>query len=173
MAPSLPPVMSSNSLASTLRVTMDERTIPEWAFHEAVQSKVSEYLCKEVNMRDGNKNGINHLDLPIGRADIKVGSQDRKRQNVHILRTLISLANKERERESAHLLNNDRPDECFGLHVPNSYVSVLATSIQNILPRDERENGAVSAFDGSDELQPVRQALPDLKPRSPLPVQAG
>jgi hypothetical protein len=75
---------------------MDERTIPEWAFHEAVQSKVSEYLCKEVNMRDGNKNGINHLDLPIGRADIKVGSQDRKRQNVHILRTAMSSAKKKK-----------------------------------------------------------------------------
>jgi hypothetical protein len=57
---------------------MDERTIPEWAFHEAVQSKVSEYLCKEVNMRDGNKNGINHLDLTIGGAGIKVGPKDRE-----------------------------------------------------------------------------------------------
>jgi hypothetical protein len=45
MAPSLPPVISSYSPALTLRVMIEERTIPECAFHEAVQSKVSEYLC--------------------------------------------------------------------------------------------------------------------------------
>jgi hypothetical protein len=44
MAPSLPPVMSSRSRGSALRAMIDERTIPECAFHEAVQSKVSEYL---------------------------------------------------------------------------------------------------------------------------------
>jgi hypothetical protein len=70
-------------------------------------------------------------------------------------------------------VNNDRPNERLGLHVPNAYVSVLATCIQNILPRDEGENGAVSALDGSEELQPVGQALPDLKPGCALHVQAG
>ena len=94
MAPSLPPVISPNSPASGLRVMIDERTIPEWAFHEAVQSKVSEYLCNKVNMRDGNKDRTNHLDLPIGGAGIKVGSQDRERQDVHILLTSISTATK-------------------------------------------------------------------------------
>jgi hypothetical protein len=74
MAPSLPPVMSSNSPESTLHVMIDERTIPEWAFHEAVQSKVSEYLCNKVNTRVVNKKRINHIDLAIGRANIKVGS---------------------------------------------------------------------------------------------------
>jgi hypothetical protein len=53
---------------------IEERTIPEWAFHEAVQSKVSEYLCHKVNTRVGKKNRINHIDFPIGGADIKVGS---------------------------------------------------------------------------------------------------
>jgi hypothetical protein len=72
MAPSLPPVISSNSLALVLRVIMDERTIPECAFHEAVQSKVSEYLCDKVNAWVGDKKGLNHFDLPIGGADIKV-----------------------------------------------------------------------------------------------------
>lgn len=94
MAPSLPPVISSNSPASGLRVMMDERTIPEWAFHEAVQSKVSEYRYNKVNMRDGNKDRTNHLDLPIGGAGIKIGSQDRERQDVHILLTSISTATK-------------------------------------------------------------------------------
>ena len=43
-APSFPPVMSSNSAGSVPRVTTEESTIPEWASHEVVQSKVSEYL---------------------------------------------------------------------------------------------------------------------------------
>ena len=72
MAPSLPPVISPNSPVLAFRVTMDERTIPECAFHEAAQSKVSEYLCDKVNVRVGNKKGLNHFDLPIGGADIKV-----------------------------------------------------------------------------------------------------
>jgi len=72
MAPSLPPVISSNSPALVLRVMIDERTIPECAFHEAAQSKVSEYLCDKVNARVGNKRGLNHFGLPIGGADIKV-----------------------------------------------------------------------------------------------------
>lgn len=75
MAPSLPPVISSNSPALAFCVMMDERTIPECAFHEAVQSKVSEYLCNKVNnTRVDNKNRINHFDLPIGGANIKVRS---------------------------------------------------------------------------------------------------
>jgi hypothetical protein len=37
-------VISSRSRESALRAMIDERTIPECAFHEAVQSKVSEYL---------------------------------------------------------------------------------------------------------------------------------
>jgi hypothetical protein len=76
-------------------------------------------------------------------------------------------------RERAHLLDNDRPNERLGLHIPHAYVSVLATCIQEILSRNEGENGAVGALDSSEELQPVGQALPDLKARCPLPVQAG
>ena len=74
MAPSLPPVISSKSPGLALSVMIDDRTIPEWALHEAVQSKVSEYHCNKVNTRVGNRNRINHIDLPIGGADIKVGS---------------------------------------------------------------------------------------------------
>lgn len=57
-----------------MRVMIDERTIPEWALHEAVQSKVTEYLCNKVNTRVGNRNKINHINLSIGGADIKVRS---------------------------------------------------------------------------------------------------
>jgi hypothetical protein len=48
IAPSLPPVKSSNPPGSAPRVMIDDSTIPECAFHEAVQSNVSEYLCNKV-----------------------------------------------------------------------------------------------------------------------------
>ena len=72
IAPSLPPVMSSNSAGSVPRVTMEESTMPEWALHEAVQSKVSEYLCKGIGTGSYRAYGGTYLNLPIGRTSVKV-----------------------------------------------------------------------------------------------------
>lgn len=57
--------------------------------------------------------------------------------------------------ESTHLLNDDRSNECIGLHIPHADVSVLAARVQDILSRDEGENGTMSALDGTEEIEPV------------------
>ena len=82
-------------------MTMDERTIPECAFHEAVQSKVSENLCKQVNMLVYNEHRMNHFDLAIFRADVEVRSQDGERKNGDILCTQMSKATKYEAREDS------------------------------------------------------------------------
>jgi hypothetical protein len=85
MAPSLPPVISSNFPGPPRSVMMDERMIPECAFHEAVQSKVSENLCHKVNTVGCNEHRVNHFNLAIVGADVEVRSQDGEREDGDIL----------------------------------------------------------------------------------------
>lgn len=65
----------------------------------------------------------------------------------------------------AHLLHHNRPDKTIRLHVPYAYISILATGIKDVFSRHKRKNSAVSAFNGTKELQSCGGTSPDLCPR--------